>query len=506
MQNNNKKKGEIAFNSILEEITNTASSFDAIPHKEVLKALLETLHYIDFKALANADGEETLTKVEPVEVKGETVESIKAKNKKVKKNNYHVLIIDELLKVARANHWNFCEINHSIYLYNGAFWKQITEKGIKHFLGKAAIKMGMRRLDAKHFSFKDNLLRQFLTDAVLEVTEVPENTVLINLQNGTFEITPERRDLRSFNAKDFLIYQLSFPYDENAKAPKFHRYLKEVLPDEDCRKILAEYLGYVFTRNLKLEKILLLYGSGANGKSVFFEIVNAILGKENVTNYALQSLTNESGYQRARLGDALVNYASEINGNLNFAIFKQLASGEPIGVRLPYSKPFVLRNYAKLIFNCNELPKKVEQTDAFFRRFLIIPFNVTIKEDKRDKNLAKNIIESELSGVFNWVLEGLDRLLENQGFTESKLVKKQLEEYRKESDSVQLFLDEYDCKKSISHSMSVKQAYMLYKTFCQDFTYKLESKINLKKRLIQLGYDVKRDKTGNVVYLEMKGN
>ncbi len=112
----------------------------------------------------------------------------------------------------------------------------------------------------------------------------------------------------------------------------------------------------------------------ANGKSVFFEVVNSLLGgEENVSSYSLQSLTNDNGYFRAMLGNKLVNYASEINGNLETAIFKQLVSGEPVEARLPYGEPFTLTNYAKLIFNCNELPKDVEQSNAYFRRFLIIP-------------------------------------------------------------------------------------------------------------------------------------
>jgi putative DNA primase/helicase len=75
-----------------------------------------------------------------------------------------------------------------------------------------------------------------------------------------------------------------------------------------------------------------------------------------------------------------------------------------------------MTDYAKLIFNCNELPKDVEQTEAYFRRFLIIPFNVTIPEHEQDKELAKKIIDNELSGVFNWVLSGLKRLLMQQRF------------------------------------------------------------------------------------------
>jgi hypothetical protein len=92
------------------------------------------------------------------------------------------------------------------------------------------------------------------------------------------------------------------------------KYLAEVLPDLSAQNVLAEFLGYVFIKNsqLKLEKALLLYGGGANGKSVFFEIVKAILGNENLSSYSLSSLTNETGYYRAEICNKLVNYASEI--------------------------------------------------------------------------------------------------------------------------------------------------------------------------------------------------
>jgi putative DNA primase/helicase len=152
--------------------------------------------------------------------------------------------------------------------------------------------------------------------------------------------------------------------------------------------ILAEYLGYIFTRSLKLEKALLLYGSGANGKSVFFDIINALLGPENTSNYSLQSLTSQNGYQRAELSNKLVNYGSEMNGKLEAYIFKQLVSGEPVEARHIYGHPFIMTRYAKLIFNCNELPKDVEQTHAFFRRFLIVPFNVTIPDIRENTTMS----------------------------------------------------------------------------------------------------------------------
>jgi len=332
-----------------------------------------------------------------------------------------------------------------------------------------------------------------------------KDTVLINLQNGTFEINNKGIQLRPFDRSDFLTYQLPFEYDPKATAPLFQKYLDEVLPDKDRQKVLAEYLGFVFIKHgsnrLKEEKALILYGTGANGKSVFFEVVSALLGAENTSNYSLQSLTNENGYFRAKLANKLVNYGSEINGKLESSLFKQLVSGEPVEARLPYGQPFILKQYAKLIFNSNELPKDVEHTNAYFRRFLIIPFDVTIPEHEQDKNLHTKIIEKELSGVFNWVLEGLSRLLKQKRFTYSNAVKQAIDQYKSQSDSVRMFIDENNYEKHATEYKRIKDLYVEYRIFCNDDGFKPVNKSNFIKRLKGFGVLVKRLNVGNVAYL-----
>ena len=215
----------------------------------------------------------------------------------------------------------------------------------------------------------------------------------------------------------------------------------------------------------------------------------------------MQNLTNENGYYRAMLANKLVNYASEINGKLEASIFKQLVSGEPVEARLPYGEPFTLTNYAKMIFNCNELPKEVEQTTAFFRRFLIIPFEVTIPEEKQDKQLSQKIIKKELSGVFNWVLEGLKRLLKQKQFTQSDAVDNILKRYMKESNSVALFLEEEGYEVSMEHHVQLKELYVEYKVFCYEGSYYPVSKRNFSERLRNAEIKTERKNYGMVVYV-----
>lgn len=422
--------------------------------------------------------------------------------KKISQKTYVVHSVEEVLRIAAVNDWGLCIRNGYIYIFNGKYWKVIDAVDFRSFLSKAALKMGVPKLDAKYHQFREELFKQFLSVGNLSTPEAGKS-ILINLLNGTFEISTDKQQLREPKREDFLKYQLPFEYNPEVGCPLFNKYLLRVLPDEDCRKILAEYIGYIFVNDLKLEKAVILYGSGANGKSVFFEIVNAILGRENICSYSLQNLTKSDSYQRAELSNKLLNYASEINGKLEASVFKQLVSGEPVEARQIYGKPFIMDNYAKLMFNCNELPHEVEQTDAFFRRFIIIPFTQTIPEEEQDPELAKKIINEELSGVFNWLLAGLKRIVIQKKFTQSALVKEQVETFRTETDNVALYMREEEYKKSVTGKfVTLKFLFDEYRKFCNANGYRACANRKFSERLRALGFETKKTMNGVVVYVE----
>lgn len=423
---------------------------------------------------------------------------------KLQKKHFLVACIEILLKTVDDKGFSLCRKSEFIYLFNSQYWENVNDETFKDFLGNVALKMGVNKFDAKHHLFKDELHKQFIADAGLKEIKPNKGTTLINLKNGTFEITSKKQILRAFKKSDFLTYQLPFAYDENAEAPQFKQFLDEVLPEAELQNILAEYLGYIFVKNsvLKLEKVLLLYGTGANGKSVLFEILMALLGSQNVANYSLQSLTAENGNSRAMLVNKLLNYASEINGKLESNIFKLLISGEPVEARLLYKNTQIISDYARFMFNCNELPKEVENTNAFFRRFIILPFRVTIPPSKQDKELSQRIIQTELSGVFNWVLGGLSRLLQNKNFTESSIVQNEVLQYQKESDSVMMFLEDENYKKSVEQDRPLKDVFLEYKSYCIDNGYRLCSNRTFSGRLRKNGFTVERKTYGNAVYIE----
>lgn len=457
---------------------------------EILEGLLRQVQPVNFYEIAK-----------PEDLKeGETF--------KLNNNKIIVISIDQVLKLSIQNNWGLCINNGSAYLYNGRYWTELHPDLLKNFLGEAAARQGVDRLASKHFNYRDNLLKQFFSAAFLQEPEPDPDKVLINLQNGTLEISAKDKSfkLRDFSPADFLKYQLPFEYDPKAMAPKFAAFLSRALPDPSSRMLLLEYCGYIFVKHgsgkLKLEKVLLLYGTGANGKSGVFEILLKLLGYENVSNYSLANLTDSTGYYRAEIGDKLLNYASEISGSIGQDHFKAMASGEPITARRPYRDAANLRQYAKLIFNCNELPKDTEQTHGFFRRFMIIPFEVTIPTEEQDPELYTKITDSELSGILNMILEGLQRLLQLGKFTVCQAAENSVKKYELESNSVASFLSERQYQPSLKNTLPRQKLFAEYKEYCFESLYKPCSDRTFSDRLRKLGYSVDKKNIGNVVYIE----
>jgi putative DNA primase/helicase len=300
-------------------------------------------------------------------------------------------------------------------------------------------------------------------------------------------------EFKYHNPEDGLRYMLNFDYQPGEDAPMFKEYLNRVLPNQ-CKQLpLAEFIGYAFS-DLKLEKCLVLYGTGANGKSVFFDLVIALLGNENISNYSLQSLTDGSGYSRANLSGKLINYASELSPKMNTSFFKMLVSGEPIEARQVYQRAFLLHQIPKLIFNTNELPFDIEQNDGFYRRFMLIHFDQTISEQEMDPELARKIIATELPGVFNWVLEGLQRISTDKQFSPCDAVAKALVEFREDHDPIRLFLSEIQAEPRHPEmsKMPLKMLYTRYVDYSKEFGYRSCALQAFSKRIQAMGYTVER--------------
>jgi putative DNA primase/helicase len=386
-------------------------------------------------------------------------------------NDYLDGVIRVMRDSVRKSH--VCKFNDRLHLYNGAFYEPITYDQFRYALEEVMRDKGIGA------AFWARIVNSCVSETTgKEITSVPNNLVCFSNGIVNFDkIDDQDFAIMPFSPKHSVFYQLTYPFDAKADHPIWDRFLDEVLPPKELQMILQEFLGLIFVDRdkSKIETMLWLLGEGANGKSVVFESIMGILGRENCTNVDLAELVGGGNRDKniARINGKLLNYCSEVSRRAISTDFaKALISGEPLPAREMYGNPFTAYNIPLIMANTNKMPRVADLTNAFFRRILIIPFDVTIPTEKQDKHLAYKI-GREYSGVLNWILEGRKRILANNfRFTHSPLAQRMVDEYRGENDTISSwvasarFLPRPANKSDLGYFINTTDFYSEYMRWC----------------------------------------
>ncbi|HII4514167.1 TPA: phage/plasmid primase, P4 family [Clostridium perfringens] len=307
------------------------------------------------------------------------------------------------------------------------------------------------------------------------------NPYMVNVRNGLLDI----RDMsfKEHTPSYLSTVQLNVEYNPHAHCPQFEKFLNEVL---DCRLIplVQEILGYLLTTNTSAQKSFVLLGPARTGKSTLLWVVEyLLLGKKNVSNIPWQEIGDK--FKTAELLGKLANVFSDLPSKSidDTGIFKVVTGEDYLMAEKKNKNPFKFRPFARLVFSCNELPKNyVDRTEGFYRRLIIVPFNRQIDKNKIDKAL-KYKFQREKEGIFNWALEGLKRLYENNfEFSENELTDEVKKEYKRENNNVISFVEEC-CEIDSLFSCSRIELYESYKEFCGESGLKVLSQIKFNKEL-----------------------
>ncbi len=245
---------------------------------------------------------------------------------------------------------------------------------------------------------------------VLDETVEP---FIVNLKNGlldmrTQKFLPHTPDFISFG-------QLPVEYRPDARCPAVLKFLAEVVDEGDI-PLLQEWIGYHLWRGYPVHKVMLLIGSGGNGKSTFLSLLGAFVGSMNITPVSIQQL-NEDRFAVAELYGKLANISADLpQGRLKATgIFKMASGGDEIPAQRKNGQPFKFVNYAKISYSANVVPATPDSTTAFWRRFVIVNFPHQFIGANEEKGLIDKLTTAEeLSGLLNWALEGLQRLRDNK--------------------------------------------------------------------------------------------
>ncbi len=247
--------------------------------------------------------------------------------------------------------------------------------------------------------------------AKCKINNTNENVIHVNnakltIKNGKIFVSP----------KELSINRLNINYVPwlGATPKRFLTYLNELLTEDEIQ-VLQEFMGYILIPTLRAEKSLIIIGKGGEGKSVLLNIIKNILGNSIIEKQFTKLLSDKFGF-------------TNIEGKLAFCdddmpkiekkyinLFKKLVTLDEISLEKKNEHEQIVQHYARFIglgnciFTNNEL-----NDEALVRRLIILEAKLKQKDRIYNRNLLSELLR-EKEEIFNWMLEGLIRLM-NNGF------------------------------------------------------------------------------------------
>jgi putative DNA primase/helicase len=378
----------------------------------------------------------------------------------------------------------------------------IYRDGIYLPQGKSEVKELVRGILEEQFNsfYYNQVINKIEADTYIDqdkffgqnyVEEIPVKNGLLHLRT---------RELKPFTPEKVFFNKLPVEYDPRAECPQIDKFLSETLKNSDDKEVFYELGGFCLWKEYKFEKAFMFVGNGRNGKDKSLELIKRLIGIENCCSVPLASIIPDS-FIISEFHNKMANLAGEINNQdlKDTSEFKALTGRSLKSAPRKFLKPVTFVNYAKFIFACNELPMVYDNSKGFWDRWVVLEFPYTFVpqhelENAPDKTNLKlrdeSIIEKittlqEMSGLLNQFLSGLDRILDNKGFsctTGSDEIKKL---WIRKSNSVMAFClshveDHYDSY------ITKKEFRKRYTEFCKSHKITARSDFVIKRTLEEL--------------------
>jgi len=337
----------------------------------------------------------------------------------------------------------------------------------------------------------------------IDADKCDTDPLLINLRNGVWDA--RTRKLRDHDPDDLLTLQAGVAHDEGVSCPEWDAFLKQMQPDEKMRAYLYRVAGYSMTADISEQALFLHQGNGANGKSVWHDVISRILGgyAQTVPMETLLASKTDGRIPTdvARMKGMRYLTASEAKSGkqLDEARVKELTGGETVAARFMRQDYFQFKPTGKIHLTSNHLLHITASDDAIWRRVHLITWQQTVADTAQNKHLADQLVEREGSGILNRLLAGLaDWRAKGLQPPDDVLAAKQ--EYRKEEDTLGKFiaveLIEDMASETPGAFCSLKIIYMDYKHWCDDGREKSMGRTTFSKVLSDRGYLKVQTKAG----------
>jgi len=279
-----------------------------------------------------------------------------------------------------------------------------------------------------------------------------ENPYKIAVQNGILNLVTYK--LETFTPNERYFNKIPVTYKPGTQCPNIQKHFQEVLKFEKDIPVIQELIGYCLVKDHFIEKAVMCIGEGRNGKSKTLDLLRRFLGAENCANIDPQKLEDDP-WSKGELFNKLVNLGADISSTSlkETGTLKGLTGRDMISANRKYKTMVHFVNYSKQIFCANTLPKTYDTTTAFFNRWILIEFPYTFMAGREYEESTNHLVkladpdivskltsEEEMSGLLNWAIEGLKRLVSKGDFSYSYNTTEVKNIWIRKSDSFTSFL------------------------------------------------------------------
>ena len=311
---------------------------------------------------------------------------------------------------------------------------------------------------------------------------------IITLENGILNI--DTMNFMEHNHKNLATFYVPITWDDSPLGhtdidfealesllgdTKFFKYLKEcftvsnVFNAESEQDVFTaiETMALILLKNNSIQKSAMYIGGGSNGKSILLEYIDNMFGKLNITHIPIQELA-EGGFVLSRLDGKLANIFADIESTelRKSGKLKQIIGGEGIEVQRKYQDPYTMYPRAKFIFSANRFPKTYDQTDGFFRRFVVLQWRRKFTDEDKDIHLLEKLTtdKQEMSQVFKVIVQIAKNMDKNGDFTFTKTVNQVRDTWNELADPILMYIQQrlIDAGGSICTKKEVYEDYVKF--------------------------------------------
>lgn len=292
--------------------------------------------------------------------------------------------------------------------WTGTHWCRNETKLAYHYARKLAVEISLGDPSFGRSSVANGVESFARADPIHAVTSDSwdHNSMLLGTPGGTVDL--EQGKIFSARPIDMITKQTGV-VPESGPPLRWRAFLDEATGgNAEMARFLQQMAGYCLTGSVKEHALFFIYGPGGNGKSVFLNILNYVLG-DYATTAAMDTFT-ASKHDRhptdlAMLSGARLVSASETEEGRAWAEsrIKQITGGDRISARFMRRDFFEFIPQFKLVIVGNHAPVLVNVDEAARRRFNIVPFTRTPPHPDPD---LETKLKHEAGRILNWAIEG----------------------------------------------------------------------------------------------------